>query len=177
MGFGFRVVVESVKEGFLNQALCAINAHEHVKAFKTIDGLSIDEIKHAINICHQCPCRQACALQALHSGASLDERYESNARDVVQAGIICNGGSHSAQQLAEIAGVSVPKYRKHQPRPKFPTNCRCCGTSLHRFTKRPESIPNGMVMHYARGYCVNCRKAYKRGLKASRQTKQEHSRN
>ncbi|CAB0634971.1 hypothetical protein CIP107566_00515 [Corynebacterium diphtheriae] len=111
--------------------------------------------------CRACPILTKCAKDALHAGDSLDRNFTRPATGVIQAGVLCTGDVWTAQQLAEIAGVPVPTYHDHIERPKIGDQCKSCGKPMGAWTRNPaESLPEGWVMHYARGYCTNCRGDY-----------------
>lgn len=125
----------------------------------------------ATEMCHQCPMLQACALDALHGGNSLDGNMTRPATDVLQAGFHCRGDARTARKLAAIAGVPTPpEYRDQAPRNFAPDQCVNCKKPMHKWTRFPEEIPAGHVMAYARGHCVNCRSAYRAMLDTERGT-------
>ncbi|WIM71976.1 WhiB family transcriptional regulator [Corynebacterium suedekumii] len=108
-------------------------------------------VRAAIKVCEHCPIRKECARDALTAGTSLDGEYTRPAGAVVQAGIICRGDQDTARALARVAGVPTPPhYRKQAPRPQLPDGCNHCGRPLHKWTRNPEEIPEGHVMHYAK---------------------------
>lgn len=113
----------------------------------------------AADACESCPLLRKCAESALTAGTSLDGHTTAPAAGVIQAGVYCVGDDATAAQLAAIAGVSLPKYRRKLPKPKPPKECKGCGKPLHRWTR--GTVPEGFVMHYARGYCCGCRVLYK----------------
>lgn len=118
--------------------------------------------EHSINaarkLCSVCPLLRSCAEDALTAGNSLDGNVVQAACGVLQAGVICRGDGDTAQALAAIAQVPVPAYRKKRARNHAPSNCVECGAGMVPWSR--EGAPEGKVMAYARGHCVNCRSAY-----------------
>ncbi|PRQ11754.1 hypothetical protein C1Y63_04920 [Corynebacterium sp. 13CS0277] len=121
----------------------------------------------AMDACTGCPALARCAAQALHAGTSLDGRTTAPAAGVIQAGVYCTGDADTAAQLAAIAGTPAPRYQRHRPRPTIPHHCQGCHKPLHPWTRNPEQIPEGHVMHYARGYCTGCRARYRRAKRTT----------
>lgn len=113
----------------------------------------------AKSICRSCPVIKACAQQALVGGASLDWRVPAVANGVVQAGVYCDGSEEARRQLAAVAGVEVAAEGKQHAAPG--DTCAGCGRPMVRW-RRGEQPPEGYVMHYARGYCTNCRSLYRK---------------
>lgn len=120
-------------------------------------------IRAAVKLCEYCPLKRRCALDALHSGDSLDGSVTSPANDVIAAGVVCVGDEATAEALAAVAGVDVPKYRASSARSKAPERCVNCRHMMVSWTR--NKVPEGYVMHHARGYCTGCRKAYEHVLK------------
>ncbi|NLT57179.1 MAG: hypothetical protein GXX79_21980, partial [Actinomycetales bacterium] len=146
-------------------ALCHRNPN---RAFSDPDNAPDFSIRAALKLCAACPVRTQCARDALHAGDSLDGHTTAPATGVIAAGIICRGDADTAHALARAAGVPTPPhYREKAPRPQLPDGCNHCGRPLHKWTRNPEEIPEGHVMHYAKGWCVKCRGAYKQARNAT----------
>ena len=120
-------------------------------------------IRAAIRICEACPIRRRCALDALHAGDSLDGQSTSPACAVIAAGVVCEGDKATGVALAGIAGVPPPVYRVATKRSRVPERCKHCRRLMVSWTR--NKVPEGYVMHHARGYCTGCRKAYEHVLK------------
>lgn len=115
----------------------------------------------AIKMCEACPLRQQCAQDALTAGDSPVDGYTLPAADVIQAGVHCRGDLDTAWQLASIAGVPMPAYWDLQPRRHYaPDRCVECARPMTRWTR--DKVPEGYVMMHARGFCTNCRTAYRK---------------
>lgn len=132
-------------------------------AFIDLDSATAGEINRAKTLCASCPIRVPCALYALTSGTTPDG-YASPAVDVMMGGVACTGSYQSRTSLYRVIGAKEPKPK---PKPKRKviqpgTPCASCGRPLHSWTRTPEEIPTGYVMHYSRGYCTHCRSALKR---------------
>lgn len=140
-----------------------VPCHRQTRIF-TNPVLGSPDIEEAKKICAECPLIKQCAEQALHSGSSLDGHYTRPANGVIQAGVYCTGDHWTANQLATIAGVQIPQYHDHIERNTPNATCRHCGKPMGSWTRHPESLMPGQVMHYARGYCTNCRVPYKASL-------------
>ena len=134
------------------------------RAFLTLDGTPPAEIERARATCRTCPLLRGCALDALHAGTVLDESWQRPAADVVQAGVICRGDADTATALAEVARVEVPEYQDKFTRRMIREGdtCRNCHRPLVSWTRDPEEVPEGYVMHHGRQHCVNCRTQYRR---------------
>lgn len=118
-------------------------------------------IRAAVKLCQCCPIIRECATRALTAGTSLSEDFRAPANDVIQAGIICRGDQDTAFRLAAVAGVPVPSFLIEERRRARPGDrCRSCGEPMVKWN-RNEQQPEGYVKHHARGFCTNCRKAYK----------------
>ncbi|MGP5496829.1 WhiB family transcriptional regulator [Corynebacterium flavescens] len=113
-------------------------------------------VEEAIKLCHQCPLRKACADLALTSGARLVEDSKP-AVGVIMAGVVCKGES-TAGELARIAGRAKPATPRRRRPQVTGTPCKSCGKTLYKWTRTPEDIPKGHVMHHGRGFCIHCRK-------------------
>ena len=132
-------------------------------AFIDLDSATASEINRARSLCASCPIRVPCALYALTSGTTPDG-YASPAVDVMMGGVACTGSYQSRTSLYRVIGAKEPKPK---PKPKRRTiqpgtPCASCGRPLHSWTRTPEEIPAGHVMHYSRGYCTHCRPALQR---------------
>lgn len=123
-------------------------------------------IRAAVKICQQCPLLKRCALEALEAGNTLDGSVKAPASGVIVAGVVATGDRRTAAELSRVAGVKVPEVRAQTPRATPPKECRACQTPMHPWTRTPEVIPTGHVMHRGRGICVHCRTAYNADLKA-----------
>lgn len=136
------------------------------RAFIDPANSSPQAVRAAIKICRECPVRRECAAEALHAGELL-EGIDLPATDVIAAGIVCTGTMTTARQLAALAKVPVPEYSTVAfTRPNYIGRpCLSCGRTLSKWTRIPEEVPPGTVMHYGRQYCVHCRKAYNAMLK------------
>lgn len=121
--------------------------------------------QRALDLCQSCPLLQQCAADALTTGEPLTDYGTGGtvARGVIMGGVICDGSPTATAALRATAGPLAPPPR---PQPHRRTvmgqPCVSCGRPLHPWTRTPETIPPGHVMHHARGYCVDCREAYKR---------------
>lgn len=113
----------------------------------------------AMEMCATCPLRKQCAKEALTAGATTDKHVQRPASDVIQAGVFCTGDHRTARELAVIAGCEMPKIYDSTPRYAPPAYCKHCKKIMVKWQRNPDLKP-GEVMHYARGYCTNCRGAY-----------------
>lgn len=79
---------------------------------------------------------------------------------VIMAGVVARGES-TVRRLEMIAGIAAPVYTGRAQRRGRVTGKPClnCGRTLHSWTRTPEEMPPGTVMHYSRQFCVNCRTA------------------
>lgn len=151
-------------------ALCSTRTGRSNPAFITPERASGTELAAAKALCEQCPMRAPCARAALRSGAAvgvdLQPLRPRTAVGVFQAGVLCNGTISATEELKQIAGVAVaPSQERAVRRPVVQgTPCKNCGEPLAPWTREPSTIPAGHVMHYGRGFCVNCRKAVRRVL-------------
>ena len=118
----------------------------------------------ALKLCQTCPRRVMCAREALSAGDSLDGHVKRPAADGIQAGIHCHGDQLTAWRLSRVAGVDMPTVSDTTPRNSPPPYCRSCQSVMVGWTR--DEVPKGRVMHYGRGYCVNCRPAYKAAVAA-----------
>ena len=130
-------------------------------AFIDLDSATASEINRARSLCASCPIRIPCALYALTSGTTPDG-YASPAVDVMMGGVACTGSYQSRTSLYRVIGAKEPKPKPKRRTIQLGTPCASCGRPLHRWTRTPEEIPAGHVMHYSRGYCTHCRPALKR---------------
>lgn len=129
------------------------------RAFRDPDHAHERSIRAAQAMCGHCPILRQCAREALTSGAALDGTYLRPASGVVQAGVVCRGDQSTAIRLAEVAGVTtLPVYEQQEPRPVAPDACVSCGMPMVRWTR--DRVPDGYVMHHARGFCTGCRREY-----------------
>lgn len=103
--------------------------------------------------------RQKCARSALQAGSMLTGEALP-ADGVIMAGVVTRG-KQTVQALEAIAGTTAPCYTGRAKRRGSVTGKPClnCGRTLHSWTRVPEEIPAGMVMHYSRQFCVDCRTA------------------
>ena len=103
--------------------------------------------------------RKECARVALEAGSMLTGE-KLPADGVIMAGVVARGES-TVRQLEMIAGIAAPVYTGRAQRRGNVTGKPClnCGRTLHSWTRTPEDIPHGMVMHYSRQFCVDCRTA------------------
>lgn len=130
---------------------------------------SEQQIQAAKTLCHSCPMLVECARQALKAGSIINARdlatvEEEPAVDVLQAGVLCNGSPEALIALHRVAGVpyTAPESQDETlPLKAAPPHCKACGWPMIRWN-RYEEQPDGMVMHYARGFCTNCRAEYQR---------------
>lgn len=135
------------------------------RAFYNPDSATPLAVSEAIRLCEKCPILKDCAVKALTAGTSLCEDYHAPANGVIQAGIVCGGDIDTAFRLAAIAGVPVPDVLVAQNRRSRPGDtCRSCLKPMVRWNRYDEQ-PQGYVMHYARGFCTNCRKPYEKWVK------------
>lgn len=116
----------------------------------------------------ECPFLMQCAKEALTAGNSLDGSVILPAQGVIAAGVICpSKGTDHAVELAEIAEQQqLPRYRTKRDRP-IPERCAECKTPMASWNREKEA-PEGYVVHYARGYCIECRTAYLETVKQSK---------
>ena len=127
-------------------------------------------IAAAVHMCREeCHRLRECALEALEAGTALEgEEGTTPARDVLQAGVICDGTVRTVRALAPLAGVSAHKVWRPSTRRRRrvpPKECLACQRPMSPWTR--GELPEGHVMHYARGFCVQCREPYKRALEAA----------
>lgn len=137
------------------------------RAFTSPATAPDNAVRAALRICEMCPTRVECAKQALTAGSSLDGSTRLPAADVIQAGVVCKGDEATAVALSRVAGVTPPPIRKQKRRRQSPTQCRECGSKMVPWTRSGE-VPDGMVIHHARGWCVECRRHYNRHMKQER---------
>lgn len=150
----------------LNGALCANGAAARSRAWIAPDKASPSEITGALVCCFACPVQVACARQALAAGTWLDAPKrlgDMAAVSVVQGGVICDGSAGASRALAAVGGMPIPKARRLPSRSG--TRCKACGRVMVSWS-RSGPAP-GEVMHYARGYCNDCRAAYRRARRNS----------
>lgn len=139
------------------------------RAFFSPQSAPQNAVRAAIKTCKACPIRKKCAAEALTAGTSLSEDHRAPASDVIQAGVICRGDWETATALATIAGVPIPdflveKRRRNNYGAHRPDHCRSCEQPMVKWN-RNEQQPEGFVVHYARGFCQNCRSAYRDFMK------------
>lgn len=129
------------------------------RAFIDPDNVPRRSIAAAIRMCEQCPMRKECARLALQAGSMLTEE-KLPADGVIMAGVVTRG-EITVRQLEMIAGIAAPVYEGRAQKRGNVTGKPClnCGRTLHSWTRVPEDMPPGMVMHYSRQFCVNCRTA------------------
>lgn len=129
-----------------------------------------DQVAAAKEVCTSCPILADCARLALSAGSIINARDLSTvetepAVDVIQAGVLCDGSPGALIALQRAAGVTTaaPKTSIPDTLPlrTAPTRCRSCNEPMIRWN-RHEQQPEGMVMHYARGFCTHCRAEYRR---------------
>lgn len=128
------------------------------------------DFDQALAVCKACPLIKDCARQALTAGDSLDGHVKRPAMDVIQAGVHCTGDQMTAWRLCRVAGIpaeEMPTIRDTTPRNEPPVYCRSCGSPMTSWTR--GEVPAGMVMHYGRGFCTNCRGAYREELAEARE--------
>ena len=103
--------------------------------------------------------RKECARVALEAGSMLTGE-KLPADGVIMAGVVTHGKS-TVHELEMIAGIAAPVYegRARKQGNVIGKPCLNCGRTLHGWTRTPEDIPPGMVMHYSRQFCVDCRTA------------------
>lgn len=138
-----------------NEALCR---NTHNRAFIDLSGAHDHARAAAKKICAGCPVVKECAAAALEAGDTLDG-VPMPAGDVIAAGVECRGDRATAAALAVIAGLPMPMVATAPTRFKVPERCLACARPLVRW-QRGGQAPPGSVMHYARGYCKECRGAY-----------------
>lgn len=138
-----------------NEALCR---NTHNRAFIDLSGTHDHARAAAKKICAGCPVLKECAAAALEAGDTLDG-VPMPAGDVIAAGVECRGDRATAAALAVVAGVPVPVVAAAPTRFEVPDRCRACERPLVRW-RRDGKAPPGRVVHYARGYCKECRGAY-----------------
>lgn len=168
MATGLAIVESSV-------ALCQATRWARSRIFIDPESATDKQREEAIALCNRCPVLRECARAALQSGTTLDTAFKNPATQVIQAGVVCDGSTDSEKELARRAGIPVEKIARSSVRHKPKVEgapCRGCGRTLWRWTREPGEIPEGYVMHYARGYCVKCRTLYTRWLKKWRATEQ-----
>lgn len=132
-------------------------------AFIAPDTSSPRAVQAALRICSWCPLQRQCALEGLEAGTTLDGSRIAPPAGVILAGVICHGDADTAAALAAVAGVEVPTTYRQQRRKNFaPSHCRECGRRMTRWSR--DEKPDGLAVHYARGFCTDCRAAYQRHL-------------
>lgn len=119
------------------------------------------ETKAAQELCKRCPLLKDCARQALTAGSTTDRHVQRPASGVIQAGVFCTGDMQTALALAKIAGCDPPEIFDSTPRNAPPAFCKGCKKIMVKWQRSPNLKP-GEVMHYARGFCTNCRVDYAR---------------
>lgn len=129
----------------------------------------------ALDLCHACPLIVSCAANALTAGNTTDGCVTAPASDVIQAGVHCTGDHMTAWRLSRIAGVPMPELRDTSTRNTPAPFCRACKRVMVSWTRTPEDMPEGAVMHHGRGYCTECRTHYRASLKADEGRKNSSS--
>ena len=120
-----------------------------------------EELEAAQFMCDACPLRSDCAREALQAGDTTDQGHRAPASGVFQAGVRCHGDYETAVKLALVAGVQVPEHLvESRTRVQAPDRCRECGKRMVRWHR--GITPDGYVMHFARGFCCECRGAYRK---------------
>lgn len=132
-------------------------------AFTNPDSASQQAINAAKKMCQHCPLIQQCAKDALTSGSDLIGNTKP-ADGVLQAGVICTGDYTTEMELAAVAGLGEVVQHERRRRVKAATHCVNCGAPMVRWNRHEVSAPEGFVMHYARGFCTECRSAYARAF-------------
>lgn len=132
------------------------------RAFINPDAAPPNAIRAAIRICEGCPLRIACAASALTAGTTLDGSRKAPVTGVIQAGIVCRGDLTTAWELSIIADRPIPDYQATVTRRVINDHCTHCNKPMVSWTR--DKVPSGHVMHYSRGYCTNCRKAYRAAM-------------
>lgn len=124
--------------------------------------------RRAISMCNACPIIRECAELALTSGNTLKPGFAGPAQDVIQAGVVCRGDLSTAFALAAVAGQPVPDYQSMETerRAEAPDECVHCEQPMVPWRRDKSTIPEGYREHHARGYCSECRVAYKEALEA-----------
>lgn len=144
----------------MDQALC-INTN--LQGFINPTDNDSPRNRAAIEVCKNCPVIKECAKLALTAGTTLKPGLSGPAQGVIQAGIVCRGDLSTAFLLAKIAETDIPDYGalENTRRGSAPPECHHCEKPMTKWTRNHEEIPEGYVMHYARGFCVQCRAAYR----------------
>lgn len=135
------------------------------KAFIDPDHAKDFQVRAAQSICGHCPLLKECASTALGLGAVIGRDYSGPADAVIMAGVICRGDLPTAEALASIAGVAVPQIGRQSRRAPAPDACRNCLVPMVSWTRDLDSVPAGLTVHHARGFCTDCRPAYNAFLK------------
>lgn len=131
----------------------------HRKPAFTKPVLGTPATEQAFQICEACPIIKQCAVNALTAGSTTDGCVQRPASGVIQAGVLCNGDHLTAYRLARIAGVDMPEIRDTSSKNTPAPYCRACKEPMVSWTR--DETPPGYVMHYAQGFCTNCRAAYR----------------
>lgn len=145
-----------------SKALCDRSKN---KAFLNPRNSDKFKIAAAVKICQACPLRKQCATAGLTAG-NLPDGTRSIADEVIIAGVVCRGDQDTTDRLRAVAGLpthrQAPRARVAPPRAYVQARqpCKACSRPLWKFTRDRSEIPEGYVMAYARGWCVNCRSAY-----------------
>lgn len=142
------------------------------------------KIAAAVKICEACPLIRECARSALTAGNLQNDGTRAVADGVIVAGIVARGDQDTTDRLRAVAGLpdgqQAPRARVVPPRAFVQARrpCKACSRPLWKFTRDPSEIPEGYVMAYARGWCVNCRGAYKQATAQApkRQTRERQRR-
>lgn len=134
------------------------------RAFIDPDGARAFSVRAALKMCEACPIRKECAEAGLTAGTSLGEDNRAPASGVIQAGVVCRGDHDTAVKLAEIADSGIPRFLfETRPRNHPGDTCLSCGEPMVRWHR--GVTPEGFVMHHGRGFCTNCRGAYREDLR------------
>lgn len=87
------------------------------------------------------------------------------ASGVIQAGVVCYGDDATARALLRVSGgVETPEYRRQGRRKTPPGECVACARPMVSWTR--DRVPEGWVMHHARGFCSQCREPYREFLRS-----------
>lgn len=121
--------------------------------FTNPQGATQQQRAEAIEMCHHCPLRIQCALDATTAGTTLDRERVAAAVDVIQAGVWLTG---EQQPLVELHGMigSTPAIKRGKRAPT-PRVCVDCGRAMIPRDKTIHLTPD-IVTHAARGYCRTC---------------------
>lgn len=141
------------------------------------------KIAAAEKICESCPLLKQCALAGLTAG-NLPDGTKSVSDEVIVAGVVCQGDQDTVDALNAVANAPEathsPHAREVQPRALITPGqpCKACSRPLWKWTRDQAEIPEGYVIHHARGWCKHCRGAYKQATAHTpkRQTRERQRR-